>query len=326
MSYLNNHKVLVSDDLDEVHQAINSTMVHHHFDIRRDKENFDTTFSAADVGDLGLYYVNFGDVEMDVASSEDDLDALSVMLIISGSARVHQGKSVTDISSTRALIRDTTRPVHGSEKNFSTLGVTLPRAKLRQQACALIGPEAQALDMCFDDSFDPTTASGQVFSDTLKYVNSILDGPFPIHDNPLIAKQLEDLLLTQALALLPNSYGDLLSGPPISGAVPFYIKRARDHIHAHASESITVSDLATVAGCGYRTLQVAFNEAYGMPPMHYLRRVRLQKTHADFLSGSNSITVSAIAQKWGFTHLGRFAENYAREFGELPSATLRRSI
>jgi len=280
----------------------------------------------AGVGGLSLFYVDFGDVEMDVASSEEDANALSVMLLTRGAGRVNQGKSVIDMSPQRALIRDYLLPVHGREKNFSAFGVTLPRAKLRQQACALIGPEAQALDMSFDDSLDLTTASGQVFSDTMKYVNGILDGPLTIQGNPLIAKQLEDLILTQALALLPNSCRELISGTPTSGAVPFYVKRARDHIHAHVGEAITVTDLATIAGCGYRTLQAAFNETYGMPPMSYLRKLRLQNVHAEFLSETKSGTISEIAQKWGFTHLGRFAMSYVREFGELPSETVRKSI
>jgi hypothetical protein len=35
--------------------------------------------------------------------------------------------------------------------------------------------------------------------------------------------------------------------------------------------------------------------------------------------------VTAIAGRWGFTHLGRFAHSYQVRFRELPSDTLRGS-
>jgi AraC-like DNA-binding protein len=40
-------------------------------------------------------------------------------------------------------------------------------------------------------------------------------------------------------------------------------------------------------------------------------------------SGPDSVTVTQVAGRWGFVHLGRFASAYRRKFGESPSATLR---
>lgn len=37
-----------------------------------------------------------------------------------------------------------------------------------------------------------------------------------------------------------------------------------------------------------------------------------------------SLTVRGVAQRWGFAHTGRFAQQYLAEFGEHPSQTLRR--
>ncbi len=46
----------------------------------------------------------------------------------------------------------------------------------------------------------------------------------------------------------------------------------------------------------------------------------------DFMEDSQEEnTVSKIAYKWGFTHMGRFSAYYTELFGENPSQTLKRS-
>jgi AraC-like DNA-binding protein len=58
--------------------------------------------------------------------------------------------------------------------------------------------------------------------------------------------------------------------------------------------------------------------------MAYVREVRLERARADLMSDDPSLgSVTDIALKWGFAHLGRFAVEYKRRFGESPSATLR---
>jgi len=52
---------------------------------------------------------------------------------------------------------------------------------------------------------------------------------------------------------------------------------------------------------------------------------RVVEQHVDELAaleGRPGETVGAVARRWGFAHLGRFSERYAREFGERPSDTL----
>jgi AraC-like DNA-binding protein len=38
---------------------------------------------------------------------------------------------------------------------------------------------------------------------------------------------------------------------------------------------------------------------------------------------AKGVTVQDVAAHWGFWHLGQFAQDYKRLFGELPSTTLR---
>jgi AraC-like DNA-binding protein len=59
--------------------------------------------------------------------------------------------------------------------------------------------------------------------------------------------------------------------------------------------------------------------------MGYLRSRRLELVRAELGgTGRRGGTVAEVATLAGFAHLGRFARDYQRRFGELPSETLRR--
>ncbi|MFV2073945.1 MAG: helix-turn-helix domain-containing protein, partial [Thermoanaerobaculales bacterium] len=42
-------------------------------------------------------------------------------------------------------------------------------------------------------------------------------------------------------------------------------------------------------------------------------------------SATQPTLVTDVANSWGFWHMGQFAADYRRQFGELPSETLRRA-
>jgi transcriptional regulator GlxA family with amidase domain len=59
--------------------------------------------------------------------------------------------------------------------------------------------------------------------------------------------------------------------------------------------------------------------------MTYLQSVRLDRAHESLRRADPTrLTVSAVAHRWGFAHLGRFASAYRLRFGEPPSETLRK--
>jgi transcriptional regulator GlxA family with amidase domain len=95
-------------------------------------------------------------------------------------------------------------------------------------------------------------------------------------------------------------------------------------MHADPGRQFTATDLAACAGVGIRVLQESFKQHLGMPPLTYLRRLRLDGVHHDLSHGDPwQVSVSEVAARWGFTHLGRFAGAYRARFGESPSQTLR---
>jgi AraC family transcriptional regulator, ethanolamine operon transcriptional activator len=103
------------------------------------------------------------------------------------------------------------------------------------------------------------------------------------------------------------------------------IKKIKDFLTAHPNEVITISKLCTIGGVSARTLQYAFLEHYGISPKTYLIYYRLNGARRDlWISDPGTSRVNNIAIFWGFWHMGQFAADYRKLFGELPSETLQR--
>jgi AraC family ethanolamine operon transcriptional activator len=78
-------------------------------------------------------------------------------------------------------------------------------------------------------------------------------------------------------------------------------------------------------GVSRRTLQYSFQDQVGMTPVAYLRVARLNQARLDLsLPTRADITVTDVAMRWGFVHLGYFSRAYRDLFGETPSETLNR--
>ncbi|MEQ8165776.1 MAG: helix-turn-helix domain-containing protein, partial [Alphaproteobacteria bacterium] len=81
----------------------------------------------------------------------------------------------------------------------------------------------------------------------------------------------------------------------------------------------------TVSGVSARSLFAGFRAYRGQGPMAFLKQVRLERARAELAAADpGRARVIDIALKWHFSHMGRFAADYGRRFGEAPSVTLRR--
>ena len=70
---------------------------------------------------------------------------------------------------------------------------------------------------------------------------------------------------------------------------------------------------------GRRNLYYQFNKFTGLSPKKYFSRIRLGYLREELICSDQSIT--QLALKYGFNHLGDFSALYKSVYGELPSAT-----
>lgn len=110
-----------------------------------------------------------------------------------------------------------------------------------------------------------------------------------------------------------------------SPALPADLVRALGWLRSHLSEPIQLDVLAQVSGVRPRTLETHFKVFLGTTPLGWVRRMRLARARQELLHSAPHATVTDVALASGFNQLGRFAAQYRKAFGELPSATIQRS-
>lgn len=100
----------------------------------------------------------------------------------------------------------------------------------------------------------------------------------------------------------------------------------RNRVYAHMDGKINIKDLAREYQVSERSLQHSFKSLFGFAPVQFLRILKLNHIHHELKRVSPQDTsVSKVATKWGFTHLGYFSKYYTDLFGENPSTTLKTS-
>jgi transcriptional regulator GlxA family with amidase domain len=96
-------------------------------------------------------------------------------------------------------------------------------------------------------------------------------------------------------------------------------------MRARPAHAWTAAELAAASSTSVRSLQENFRRSLGTSPLQYLRDLRLEKVRTELLSAERgTATVTQVAARWGFVHLGRFATAYRQRFAERPSDTMRR--
>lgn len=141
--------------------------------------------------------------------------------------------------------------------------------------------------------------------------------------NPVSRVHFERLLIDGLLLGHRHTYSEDLEEQS-RGAAASAVARAADLIESDPASPWTVLELARQAHISVRALQEGFRRTYDTTPMCHLRDVRLRHVREELVAApAEGTSVRDIAERWGFLHMGRFAEHYRRAYGELPSATLK---
>lgn len=314
-----------SSDLEYTRSILSKLYRSHGLKVASTHGQLDVTTRYTKLHHSSLSYLHYGtDVMMRPHRKECLEDFLVVQMPLSGRAHIKCGTE-TIVSSPR--LASVVTPSLPLEMDWSAdcqqITLRIERSRLERHCEALLGnfmrqPLEFALGMPLCEG------AGRRWIRLMQMVLDELDDPGLSAPPQLLAQEWEQALMTCLLVAHPNTYRErlTLATPDV---LPRHVKRVVDYIEAHAEQPLTVEALAQVANVKVSAIYAGFRKYCGVAPLQYLRMVRMRRARSELLAAQpGSETISNIAYRWGFTHLGRFGQEYRRRFGETPSDTLRR--
>ncbi|KMO83801.1 AraC family transcriptional regulator [Mycolicibacterium chlorophenolicum] len=140
---------------------------------------------------------------------------------------------------------------------------------------------------------------------------------------PIIRRLSDHALSTMLLTISHNHHSEMFDPRQVTASRT--VRAVIDLVDSEREAQFTVSEFASRLGVSIRAIESAFRRELGTTPTAYLTRTRLERAREELRRGDprDGITVTDVATKWGFTHVGRFAKRYRQAFGVTPSAQLR---
>lgn len=299
-------------DYDAFSGAVTNAYFPHRLTVHREQRTPTTTLRAVALGPVRLTRIGWGS---DVAVESDHPGAWAVNVPRSGVLEARLGdRHVMSVDGQATVCPPDvrTRMTHWSA-DCAIVGMRIERDYLDREVATLVGASTRAMP----HQLDLRSGAGQAWLSLVSSIGSqALQDPRLVGDAPVASRLGAALTAALVLACYPDEAGRHDLQPRI-------VTRVVDALEADPARQWTASDLAEVAGVGVRRLQQGFREHRGASPFAVLQDIRLRLAHTDLLSSPPDATVSDIAYRWGFTHLGRFASAYREHYGVPPSHTLR---
>ena len=136
---------------------------------------------------------------------------------------------------------------------------------------------------------------------------------------------MEDALLIMLLGALDQS---VLVTLPDDTQRKQLADRVRHLMMRDPSEAPNLIEVCRRLAISRAHLQNCFQLSYGLTATQMIRAARLHGFRRELIDAhraGRTVSIGDIAARWGFWHWSRFTGDYRRQFGELPSATVRRT-
>lgn len=304
-------------DLNETCQQVGQILKPHRLKIVQQKSDFFASMHLVPTtGSLQLSRLEYSE---DVYIDPDDLQQFYLIQIpISGYAEIQYASHKFISYAQVASLLSPGQPLHmrwhaGSPQLILKIAKEDLLFHCRQHL-----PHFQQQSLVFDPKLDFSRPSSAYFLQLLKMLMMALATEQHPLQHPLAFKQFESSLFNALIYGQPNNSQEHLQQEQ-KVVSPYFIKRTEAYIRENLHEPLNVELLAAQAGISVRTLFNGFKNYLGTTPMAYLKELRFEQAHLELVNNEHS-SITDVAFKWGFTHLGRFSQEYKRRYGRLPSS------
>jgi len=312
-----------TDDLDEAVRETSRLLAPHQLVLSGDRSRFSATVNKASLGDVVLYQLAYdvggvfhcppqsGFVAV-VLNGESGLtltfaDTGPVLVPAGACAAIPAGSSVDIGFNDGATLSLLTATVGALRAGLSRIAPHLPIDGLAFEQVVRSGASA-------------ATFGG--LASLIRRTAERYEAPSTMP--PTVVNALRDQSVSTFLLDLPHTESSALLR--LTDPVPSRtLRRALQFIDDHANTPCSVTAMAATLDVSVRNLEKSFRKELGCTPRKYLQRVRLQRAHDELRRArpGDGTTVTEIAMRCGFGHVGRFAMLYRRVYGVAPSLELR---
>lgn len=308
--------------LDEAQAFVADMFVPHGLGAPRAADQREVSVSRAYMGGVAMHAMDYG---REVRIAPQPLaDFYLIQVPVTGAARIDEGGAAHEVTVGEASLLPACDPIEMTwSADCRHLVIEVDRRTIEHEAELLLD-RALPMPVKFDvhvpwsaPRLAPLRDAVGLLFDTWC---SLRDHRWPTVLEDTLARTLcQTLLVSQR-----HNYSELLQAPGRHRIAPRLVRRAEEYALAHLGGALSVEDLARAAGVSLRCLQENFQTFRGVTPMQYVRERRMERVRADLSTATPGTSVTAVALRWGFTQLGRFAVEYRQLYGESPSETLRR--
>ncbi len=286
-----------------------------------DPQSFAATFHAVLIRDVTLGYLDYT-TAVRIEARELPDDHLVIVPATGISTITTMGTEVATSPVMAAIPRPAQPMTVDCEADAAHLVVRISRQALETHLGRLLGRTVDR-PIEFDPAFDLSTGAASRWNFAVQMLHAELyEADSLLHQSAGVGP-LEEFLMSALLYCQDSNYRSQLD--PSARRTGRIVTDAMDFIEHHLAEPISVDDIAAEVEVSVRTLQNQFAKDLDQTPTRYLRERRLDRARSDLAdaTASSGVSVTEVATRWGFTHLGRFAAVYKNRFGESPSQTLK---
>jgi AraC-like DNA-binding protein len=316
----NPRAVVTADTLEEAAGLVNAAICPHRLHVHVPPRKGLAFLSSLDLGACGLASLQYGfDVDIDAGCIED---SYLVKWTLAGQGRLQCGERAA-ITSPRSIVitepTERTRIRMTAQCHHLTVRVSR-RALLAALAANMRRAPRKALRFDLEIPMDSDFA--RAWCELVAHICRLSATAPAALASADLRRQYARTLMEIMLSAAPHSHCDSLQERG-SRVASWHVGHARDYIHEHLSEDISVGAIAAKVGVTPRTLQSGFRKTFNVTPAQYIRRIRVEALHQALLAADGSAGVTDLMMNVGIVNFGRYAQYYREQMGVSPSVTLR---